>query len=124
MSGHEYDDSYNIPKEYIDFALDPSKFCFTDTMDLSMANAGRDASSIGAEVCLLLAQRINDDEIRSDLVRWGFRLIERGLRLTEAKDGAICFVVSRVYSKPIHDKLSNMLTIIDQDVSEMTSESL
>jgi hypothetical protein len=114
LSGNEHDKGYQIPQHYINFALDPSKFCFTDTFDLSMANCGRDASSIGAEICLLLAERVEDEKIKSDLVRWGFRLVERGLRLTEGKDGVVSFVISRLYSKPVYSRLADLLKLLDQ----------
>lgn len=90
----------------IQWASQPDTLNFVNAIDNAMANYGRCASSIGAEVCLFLSKLTNDQNtFEKQLIEKGWMLAQKAM-----KTAMNCGVNQTTYfmTKSVHDELSSL----------------
>lgn len=71
--------------EYIDWATNEENLRYGTVINCSLGNLGRCPDTISAEICLLLADRMEDCRQKRQLIRTGLEVANEILSLTEAK---------------------------------------
>ncbi len=86
------------------WALDPDSFKFTESVDETLATNGRCASSVGAEICLLLVQNHHnlDKKKKKFLVEKGWGMAQKALK--RAREFGY-YETPYLQTKPVYDQL-------------------
>jgi tetratricopeptide (TPR) repeat protein len=111
MLMHERGELDTIDFNYIPWALEEDTFRDLKSIDNSMAGFSRCASSVGAEVCLLLSKHTADDQTaRNQLVLKGWNLIQVAMATAQK-----CGNHQTTYfeTKPVYDELSKLVKCMD-----------
>mmetsp|Transcript_14864 Transcript_14864/g.20999 ORF Transcript_14864/g.20999 Transcript_14864/m.20999 type:complete len:1620 (-) Transcript_14864:2986-7845(-) len=89
--------------EYVEWALNDENLRFGKVINNSLGNFGRCSDSISAEICLLLAKRIQDPDQKIKIVKNGLAVARESVELTETKG----MIVSYKQVKPVLDELES-----------------
>mmetsp|Transcript_20356 Transcript_20356/g.23384 ORF Transcript_20356/g.23384 Transcript_20356/m.23384 type:complete len:1580 (-) Transcript_20356:160-4899(-) len=102
-------DLESLDKTLIPLALEVDSLTISTTVDNSFANFARCGSSIGAEVCLLLSNYTDDNNIKKQLIEKGWKLVQIAMQ-TANKCGS--HQTAYIETKPVHDKLALALDFV------------
>jgi hypothetical protein len=71
--------------EYVEWALDIDNLGFGTLINSKTGELGRTADSIAAEICYLLAQQEEDEDVRATLIENGIEIASEDLEFTKEK---------------------------------------
>jgi hypothetical protein len=92
--------------DYVEWAADEANGQFDAELNSYTGSLGRTADSITAEICLLLAQRGQCDQLLLEkLVNKGFDLARASLKMTRAKDDTRGMINAFLQVRPVYEHL-------------------
>lgn len=98
------DTDEEMMEEYIDWALDVDNLGFGTLINSKTGEMGRTADSIAAEICYILAQRVEDESQKATLIENGLEIATEDLEFTKEKKLAI----AEEYSTAVLEKLQSL----------------
>lgn len=98
--------------DYVEWAIIEDNLRYGTVMNCSFGNMAYCADTISAEICFLLAERLNDGEQKRRLISSGLDIANEILSLTEAKR----MLVARRVAKELHTKLTEAAVKLKMDI--------
>jgi hypothetical protein len=98
------DTDEEMMEEYVDWAIDVDNLGFGTLINSKTGEMGRTADSIAAEICYILAQRVEDEDQKATLIENGLEIASEDLEFTQEKK----LEIAEHYSAKVLEKLRSL----------------
>ena len=98
------DTDEDMMEEYVAWAVESDNLAFGTLLNTKTGEMGRTADSIAAEICYILAQKVDDPETRAALIKNGIDVATEDLEFTQEKD----LIIAELYSAMVVEKLEKL----------------
>lgn len=99
-----------LDANFFSWALEETSFPLNYSFNKSAASFGRCGASIGSEICLILSKQTDDVDMKIQLVRRGWDLVQEAMKIA-----VVCGEHQTAYidTKPIYDELNELIASSD-----------
>jgi hypothetical protein len=98
------DTDEEMMQEYVGWAVDVDNLGFGTLINTKTGEMGRTADSIAAEICYILAQKVDDPSTRATLIENGLEVASDDLHFTREKN----LLIAEKYSAQVLEKLEGL----------------
>ena len=103
LSGNT-DTDEEMMEEYVSWAVDVDNLSFGILLNTKTGEMGRTADSIAAEICCILAQKVEDPTTRATLIENGINVATEDLEFTQEKN----MTIAEMYSSQVLEELEKL----------------